>query len=337
MKIRQDQLSDTLRKGVGCAYLVSGNEPLLVMEACDEIRQAARAQGFDEREVFHVEGSFEWRQLLEEANSMSLFSTRRILEIRLNNDKPSDKGAVLEKLVSQPNPDNLILLVCPQLDAAAQRSAWCKAFEQKGIFLPVWPIERNQYAGWLKRRLQIAGLQMDANALQLMAHQTEGNLLAAVQEIEKLKLLGQAQITEDMVQQAIGDSARFDTFGLADACLDGRAADAVRMLNHLQAEGVEPILILAAFTYKIRQLISLQDRGHQTLSDAFSQQRIWPKQQAVLKRALQNLPLSTLHQALKLAKAIDDAVKGSGNNAWLLLNELTVLLSGVKLRTRSQF
>ena len=333
MKIRQDQLQATLAKGLASCYLVAGDEPLLVMEACDEIRAAARAQGIDERELFHAEAGFDWRQLQEEANAMSLFSSRRILEVRIANGKPSDKGNALTDILDHPNPDNLLLIVCPRLDAAAQRSAWFKAAEKSGVFLPVWPIERAQYPGWLKRRIQLAGLQIEPAALAALAHQTEGNLLAAVQEIEKLRLLGTPTITEAIITDAIGDSSRFDAFGLADSCLLGNLAEASRILSHLRAEGTEPLMILGALTRKIRQLLAMHSLNGPQLNEAFKKQNIWPKQQPPYKNALQRLSARQLQSALQKAEATDAAVKGSGDNPWLLLSELTVVLSGVKLPT----
>ena len=333
MKIRQDQLTATLQKGLAPCYLVSGDEPLLVMEACDEIRAAARKAGIEDRELFHAEAGFDWNGLREEANAMSLFASRRILEVRIANGKPSDKGAALTDLSKQPNPDNLLLIICPRMDATAQRSAWFKAVEKAGVFLPVWPIDRNQYPGWLKRRLQIAGLQAEPAAIGALAQQTEGNLLAAVQEIEKLRLLGTQTINEDMINEAIGDSSRYDAFGLADACLLGKQAEASRILAHLKGEGVEPIMILGALTRKIRQLISLSNHSGQQLSEAFKKNNIWPKQQPPFKKALQNLTKHDLHRALQQAESVDNAVKGNGNDAWLLLSELTLLLTSVKLPT----
>lgn len=333
MKIRQDQLSGLLAKGLAPCYLVSGDDPLLVMEACDEIRAAARKAGVEDRELFHAEAGFDWRHLLEEANAMSLFASRRILEVRIGNGKPSDKGAAIQQILDNPNPDNLLLIICPRLDSTIQRSAWFKAVDKAGVFLPIWPIERSQYPGWLKRRLQIAGLQIEPPALAALAHQTEGNLLAAVQEVEKLRLLGTTTISEEMINEAIGDSSRFDAFGLADTCLLGNLAEASRILSHLKGEGVDALMILGALTRKIRQLIAMQDLGGQQLSEAFKAQNIWPKQQPPYKKALQNLRAPQLHAALRKAEKIDAAIKGSGDDPWLLLSELTVLLTGVRLTT----
>lgn len=317
-------------KPVAGAYLISGDEPLLVQEACDLIRAAAREQGFEERQVFHVEANFNWQSVLDEANAMSLFSSRKVLEIRLN-AKPSDKGQALKELTAQPNPDNLILVISPRLDAATQKTAWVKALEQQGVWLPIWPIERNNYLGWLQQRCQKAGLTLERNALDLLAQQTEGNLLAAVQEIEKLSLLKLSNIDLATLEQAIGNSARFDAFGLADACLLGNIADASRMLNGLKAEGTEAIMILGALLRKIHQLFALKSTPSSELATAFKQQGIWPKQQAPFKQALHQLSISDLNQALRKCEQIDHAVKGSGEDPWRLLHELILLLSNKAL------
>lgn len=328
MKIRQDQLTQLLQKGLSNTYLVSGDEPLLSMEACQQIRQAAQQQGFDERQVFHTDASFDWAALADEANAMSLFSSRRILEVRISNGKPSDKGAVLQTIIAAKNPDNILLIICPRLDAASQRAAWVKAAEEQGVFLPIWPIERNQYMGWLKHRVQSSGLQIEPAALAMLAQHTEGNLLAAVQEIEKLKLLGENNITADLLSEAITNNSRFNAFQLADACLLGDIANASHILSQLKAEGVEPIMILGALVRKIRQLISLKSLQPQQLAGAFKQQGIWPKQQPPFQKALQNLNTEQLYATLKKAEAVDLAVKGSGEDSWRLLHELVILLNG---------
>jgi DNA polymerase-3 subunit delta len=331
MKLRQDQLHDHLQKNLASCYVVSGDDPLLVMEACDSIRASARQQGIEERELFHAEAGFDWSGLREEANAMSLFASRRILEVRIANGKPSDKGATLQALAEHPNPDNLLLVVLPRIDAKAQRSSWFQALDKAGVFLPIWPIDRGQYNGWLQRRLHAAGLHAEPAALAALAQQTEGNLLAAVQEIEKLRLLGSTQITEELVAEAIGDSSRFDAFGLADACLEGNLAQSSRMLSHLHSEGVDAIMILGALNRKIRQLIALHGQSGQQLSAAFKQQNVWPRQQGPYKKALQRLSQTQLHDALRLAEKTDNAIKGSGDVPWLLLTELVTCLCGTRL------
>lgn len=326
MKLRPDQLSAHLKKELSNCYLVFGDEPLLHMEVCDQIRGAAQNSGLDDRQVFHAEPGFDWSGLYTEASSMSLFATRRLLEIRLPTGKPSDKGDVLKHLVKDQNPDNLLLIICPRLDSKTQNTSWFKTLEKHGVVIAVWPIEREQYPSWLRNRLQHAGIQADPAAVSMLAQHTDGNLLAAVQEIEKLKMSGISHLTEEQADHITSDHARFDAFGLADACLQGNTADAQRILSHLRTEGNEPLSILGALTHKIRQLMTLHGYQGQALSQAFKHAKVWPRQQGPYKKALSRLALSDLHNTLQIAEQIDIASKGGDGDAWLLLSRLCLAL-----------
>ena len=331
MKLKTEQLAAHLQKGLAPFYLISGDEPLLVEETCHQIRLATKQHGIEERELLHAEAGFDWTELLDETNAMSLFASRRLLEVRIPNGKPSDKGKALLEVVAKPNPDNIVLIVTPRLDAATQKTKWFKALEAAGVFIAIWPIDKNQLPGWLQRRIQAAGMSASQDAVALFAQRIEGNLLAGVQEIEKMRMMGTQQISAELVEEVTADSARYDAFSLADSCLLGNIGDASRILSHLKAEGHEAIMILGALIRKIRQLISLQAYGPQRLTEGFKSQNIWPKQQPPFKSALSRLSQAELFECLQTAEQTDRAIKGDGNDPWLLLSRLTELLTGVRM------
>ncbi len=331
MKLKTEQLGGHLKKQLASIYIVSGDEPLLVQEACDLIRRACKHYGIEERELMHAEAGFDWNELLDQTNAMSLFASRRLIEVRIPNGKPSDKGKALLEVTQNPNPDNVMLIVTPRLDAASQKTKWFKAIEAAGVFIPIWPIDRNQLPGWLQRRIQAAGMSASQDAVALFAQRIEGNLLAGVQEIEKMRMMGSQQISVELIEEATADSARYDAFALADSCLLGNIGDASRILNHLKAEGHEAIMILGALILKIRHLISLQAYGPQRLTEGFKSHNIWLKQQPPFKSALSRLSQADLYRCLQTAEQTDRAIKGDGNNPWLLLNQLTEQLTGVRM------
>jgi DNA polymerase-3 subunit delta len=262
---------------------------------------------------------------------MSLFASRRLIEVRIPNGKPSDKGKALLEVTVNPNPDNVVLIVTPRLDPATQKTKWFKALEAAGVFIAIWPIDRNQLPGWLQRRIQAVGMSASQDAVALFAQRIEGNLLAGVQEIEKMRMMGTQQISVELIEEATADSARYDAFTFADSCLLGNVGDAMRILSHLKAEGHEAIMILGALVRKIRQLISLQAYGPQHLTEGFKSQNIWPKQQPPFKSALARLRQTELFECLQTAEQTDRAIKGDGNDPWLLLSRLTELLTGVRM------
>ncbi len=258
MKLNPDTLTPHLEQRLLPAYLVSGDEPLLTGEAADAIRARARAVGFTEREVHFLERGSDWDDVRASAGNMSLFSSRRVVEIRLPSGKPGTAGnKALVALLERTEPDTLYLILTPRLDRDAQSADWVKAVETHGAWVQVWPIDVDRLVGWLRARSRRLQLDATDEALELLAERTEGNLLAAHQELEKLTLLATAgRITADTILSSVTDSARFDVFQLGEAVLAGDAVRAQRMVAGLRAEGTEPTLVLWALTKAVRDLWS---------------------------------------------------------------------------------
>ena len=205
MRLRPEQLAKHLSHPLLPVYLVAGDEPLQQDELLDTLRQAAREQGFDERQRFSSDTGIDWNSLLNESQSMSLFGGRRILELVLGEKRPDKNGSqILRDILAAPNPDTLLLIRCSRLDRRKDwNSAWVKAVEQLGAVIEVWPVEGNNLRGWLQERLTSRGLRASDDALALLIERSEGNLLAAAQEVDKLALLVEdGQVRPEDVQQA---------------------------------------------------------------------------------------------------------------------------------------
>ena len=340
MKLAPAQLNKHLQGTLAPVYIVSGDDPLLCQEAADAIRAAARQQGYDERQVFSADANFDWGNLLLAGASLSLFAQRRLLELRLPSGKPGDKGAAaLIEYCAKPAEDTLLLISLPKLDGSAQKTKWGKALIEGGQcqFIQIWPVDAQQLPQWINQRLSQAGLSAQRDAVDLIAARVEGNLLAAAQEIEKLKLLAEGnQITVETVQAAVADSARFDVFGLVDAILNGEAGHALRMLEGLRGEGVEPPVILWALARELRLLAGLAQQFSQgvPLDKAFSQARppVWDKRRPLVSKALQRLSAQRWAMLLQDAQRIDAQIKGQAEGSpWTSLARLSLLMAGQRL------
>jgi DNA polymerase-3 subunit delta len=246
MKVYADKLVETLKQKSLRIFIVSGDEPLLVQESCDLVRRGLKAQGFVERDLFYAESGFDWSGLLYSSNSMSLFAEKKLIEVRLPTGKPGDAGGkVLTELVSSLSDDNALLLVLPRADQSTQRTKWFKSVEAVAGFVQVWPIEAKELPRWLENRFRHAGLKVTRDAVRAMAQRTEGNLLASVQEIERLKIVvDEREVNLADVSSGVADSARYDVFKLIAAALAGNINRCVRMTTGLKAEGVEPLFIV---------------------------------------------------------------------------------------------
>lgn len=327
MNLKPQQLPNHLQQGLSAAYLVSGDEFLLAEECCDLIRAHARKQEFSEREVYYPEKNFHWGEVLSSANSLSLFASRKIIELRCKSSKlDEESSAAILSLLEHPNPDTLLLLVTPKVEKTQQNSAWYKAIDKAGITITVWPVERSALPRWIEDRLRQHGLKATPDAIQFMADQLEGNLLAARQEIDKLRLLaGSDPIDLELVTRVICNASRYSVFSLTDRCLEGDLAAAMRTLAGLQAEGINAVPILAQLARELRNLHRIQASIAQGLpaSQAMRNERVFDSRQPIMQKALQRLGLAAIEKLLRKARQVDQATKGmSKDSPSLLLEQL---------------
>jgi DNA polymerase III subunit delta len=319
VKITPDALANHLSGQLLPAYLVSGDEPLLTGEAADAIREAARAAGFTEREVHFIERAGDWDDVRASGANMSLFGARRVVEIRMHTGKPGVAGgAALVALLKVKDPDTLYLILTPRLDRDAQGSEWMRTLEAVGAWVQAWPIDAQRLVGWLTARCRKLGLDATDDALELLAVRTEGNLLAAHQELTKLTLLAAGKrITVEAVLESVADSARYDVFQLGESVLAGEAPRALRMLAGLRAEGTEPTLVLWALAKSMRDVWNAQPGGGRPQG--------WqrPGAAAALAQAQRRAPRLSFRDLARRASRADRMIKGRlAGDAW---DELALL------------
>ena len=241
MRLRaSEQLPAQLARPLLPVYAILGDEPLLVLEAADAVRVAARKQGFAEREVYEAGRSFDWSELAHAGASLSLFGGRKIVELRLPSGKPSAQASdAVVRWCEQPSPEALLLLTMPRPEGGGWWEApWFLALNKVGVIVEVQPVPRSALPAWLSQRLNRQKQSASPEALEYLAERVEGNLLAAHQELQKLALLApEGQLSVDVVRDAVADVARFDTFAAAEALASGESARYIRILDGLRGEG----------------------------------------------------------------------------------------------------
>jgi DNA polymerase-3 subunit delta len=321
VQLKPDQLAAALGRGLASVYLLAGEEPLLVADGADAVRRAARAAGHDERVVHEVERGFDWSVLAGEASSLSLFAQRRLIELRLGSGKLSDEGATaLIDYLAAPPPDVVLLLTAETLDKRARSSPWYAACDRAGVVVYAWPLDAAGLPRWLIGRARDKGLTLDEPAAALLADLTEGNLLAAAQELDKLALLAPpgGVLDRDGVLEAVGDSTRYATRDLADAALGGDARRLTRALAHLQDAGETPILALWQLTQDLQRLVDGNSGGQP------------PRRRELIERARGRRPAAYWQNLLAQAALVDRTNKGVGNGVdpWQALTTLARRMAG---------
>jgi len=334
MQLAAAQLSQHLQKGLRPLYALHGDEPLLIQEAADAIRAAARAQGYTERTVHTVAGAhFDWSEVLAAGGSLSLFADKQIVEIRIPSGKPGKEGSPALQQLAEAAPGNdstLTLVLLPKLDSSIKGStnrppvAWFKALDANGVTLQVEPVERQALPQWIAQRLakqgqRVVGGEEGQRTLQFFADRVEGNLLAAHQEIQKLALLyPDGELDFEQVEGAVLNVARYDVFKLSEAVLAGQAERVQRMLDGLKAEGETPVLVHYTLSEDIRALKRVKDAmaAGRPLPLALREQRVWGLKERLYERVLPRLTSTTLDNLLHSAHLVDGIVKGLKAPDW---------------------
>lgn len=334
MRLKLDQLGAALQKTLAPVYLVSGDEPLQVGEAADDIRLAAKQAGYTTREVIAIDNGSEWHRLTAEAESLSIFSEKKLIDLRLSSAKPGTEGGKTLTAYCQHLPeDTLLLITASKLESAAQKAQWFQALDNVGVVVQIWPLQGQELLQWLQRRAERKGMRLETDAVKSLAARIEGNLLAAAQEIEKLYILhGQTRITKVMVEDDVADSARFDVFKLMDALLAGKLNRAVKILSGLKSEGIAAPVVLWAVSREARALLhikaELKQGGHQDA--VFKKYQIWDKRKQAIQEALARLKSADLQAILRLSATADQQIKGQlTGDGWEGLFEICLLFSKI--------
>lgn len=340
MRLRPHELGQRLKQGLLPVYLLTGDEPLQLGEAADLIRSEAKAKGFVDRTIIEADQRFDWNELEQEANSLSLFAQQRIIDLRLPSGKPGTTGSrALVEYAERPPEDTILLLSLPKLERSQSNSKWFKALDKLGAIIQIWPIDGQRLAPWIEQRMRNSGLIPEPGVVTMLSERIEGNLLAASQEIEKLLLLyGPGIISIEQLSTAVSDSARYDVFNLVDSALQGKAAYCARILNGLRGEGTPAPVVLWALTREIRLLAELayETSKGKTPQQAISARReIWEKRKQLVSSGLQRLTINSLRGLLVLCGRADRAIKGrEKSDPWQLMQEITSRLAGKAIIAR---
>ncbi|MGH8715923.1 MAG: DNA polymerase III subunit delta [Burkholderiales bacterium] len=321
MRLEAEQLKQHLQRALKSLYTVHGDEPLLALEAADLIRAAAKQSGFVEREIFTADAGFDWQRLTMSSRSLSLFASKKLIDLRIPSGKPGNEGAqAIQDFCSAVGPELMGLVLLPKVDRQSLSSKWFGALVSQGVAVSAKAVERAQLPQWIAGRLAAQSQSADADTLQFIADRVEGNLLAAYQEVQKLALLfAPGKLGFEQVKEAVLEVARYDVFKLSEAMLMADAVRVARILEGLRGEGVAPPLILWAVSEDIRALLKIVNGLEQgkALQQLFREVRVWGARQELMQRVAKRSRKSMLEDALLQAARLDRMIKGlASGNIW---------------------
>ncbi|MGN6704635.1 MAG: DNA polymerase III subunit delta [Rhodanobacter sp.] len=327
MPLNPNQWSKALAADrLDAAYLLAGEE-LLVLEAADALRAQARRLGYTEREVLEVGQHFDWDDVARAGASMSLFASRRLIDLRLPTGRPGVEGAkAITAFCANPPPD-VTLLVTAMEWSSKHDGAWSRKLDADHSMVVFNAPRPHEWNAWIGARLASRGLSASADAVALLAERVEGNLLAAAQEVDKLVVLhGEGRIDAAEMESLVADSARYDVFKLTDAAFAGDGARALRVLAGLRSEGDE---LIALMGWMVNQLqLALRLANAQNFAAQAKAERLWQSREQMFRQALRRAPREHWLQCLARAARIDRMAKGrEQGDPWLEAERLVAAIA----------
>lgn len=331
MKVYPEKLPAELERGLAPVYLIAGPERLLVEEACDAVRHAARKREVSERINLVADGGFNWDELERATESGSLFASRRLIEVRVPKGNPGKEGGAAVRGWLARGGDDVLLLIFDQWKLKQESSVWFKAVNQAGVYVPAWQVKPSRLPAWIAQRLKNRGMTADLQVCRFLAGRLEGNLLAAAQEVDRMALLfGAGRLDMDQAASAVFDSARFDSFRLVELVLTGQAGTALRCIRGLRESAAPPPGILWALSSEISVLAAFQQLCREmSAASAFAKLQVWTARQAAISAAAERLQPGQVDEFLCRLARLDLLAKGRARgDFWIELELACVDLAG---------
>lgn len=293
-------------------YLLAGEEPLLLQEAGDALRQRARALGFAEREVLDVDVKFDWNQLARSSASLSLFSTRRLIELRVPTGLVGKDGSAAIIEWCKASAADTVLLISAAQWGKKHEGAWVREVERTGVYVSIKSLRVDELPAWIRARMRSKGFNPDDDAVALLASRAEGNLLAIAQEIDKLSMLREGgRVAASELEALDADNALYDVFKLTDAAFGGDSQRALRVFAGLRAEGEDVVPMLGWLLSQLEVALRLAS-ADDFATAARAEYNFWPAKQRLFAGALKRAGRGPSHweQCVAWCARIDRMAKG---------------------------
>ena len=333
MNIKPEQLQNSLSNQLASTYFAFGAEILLVEQSLSMIKGIARENGFKERFRFDIDGNFSWDSIISLISSPSLFTEKRIIECRLTTGKIGVKGSKALTEILETLPDDILLIISSgKLEMAQQKSKWFKTLDKKGIIIQHWEVQSNQLVGWITRNMSQLGLDSNIEVANAIAYCTEGNLLASMQEIQKLKIAypdGKINLREYLNQ--IDQQSQYSVFGMIDSALQGDTDKVNKVFNSLVDDSTPPVILVSSLYREIKNLVnmSIELKTNQTIESILNNHRVWQKRKPLISNALKKHSYQKLQKLLLRLGRIDRSLKGMDNlDVYDELQNVVIALSG---------
>jgi DNA polymerase-3 subunit delta len=309
-------------------YLLLGDEPWWIETCRAQIKALACSKGFQSGASWLHDANFDWNEILQNWQSLSLFSDKEIVELHLEKLTLGAAGAKALKSIAQADhPDRILIITGPKATQDALKTQWFKALDRLGLYIPCMTPENEHFQRWLEERMHWHQVHLEPQAKAQMLHCFEGQLSAADQALEQFAIEhGSKPLKVEDIEPWSTQQAKFTVYQFADALLMGQATRIMHTLTQLQLEETPYPVLLWSLLQELEKIHRIQSQPSQ-LSETWKVLRIWPQRQSLYLQASQRLSHALVQQALHHGHQLERQLKQYGKSDPMKLTHLSLLLS----------
>ena len=292
--------------------LVAGPETLLIDRAVDRVVRAAR-ESSDDLEVVRLFGAtYTGGELMLQA-SPSLFGGDKLILVRDLDEAGDELVADLETYLAAPDPDVALVVTHKGGQRGKRVLDALKKAGAEVLAAPALKSERDK-TDFVLREFSTAGRTARPDAVHALVEAVGRDLRELASACQQLISDTHGVIDLDLVTTYHAGKVEATGFRVADAAVAGNTGEALRLLRHAFAVGVDPVPIVAVLASQLRQLVKVEAAGRGRSADVARQVGLAPWQVEKAWRALNGWDSEGLGRSIQAVAAADFEVKGGGRD-----------------------
>lgn len=313
-----DDFFQSLQRGdIARVYLFQGEEEHIKASALSLLRKRLLPEGLEALNE-SVLTNPQAGDIIAAAETLPMMADRRLVIVRdsslLSSGKAANEAedtARLSAYLDTPPESTCIVFYCRETPDGRKKLS--QALAKKAAVVKFDRLDDAQLARWMRQQARSLGKTLSADTAALLAFTAGRDLLVLSQELSKLAgySAGRDEITRQDVEAVVTPSLECTVFQLVDALVEGKEADAFRLLGIMLDNGEARIGILAMMARQYRNLLHLKLMRDANVPEAEAQKRLGvpPFAMRRLYAQIKGADASALRARLDLCVDSDYAIK----------------------------
>jgi DNA polymerase-3 subunit delta len=302
----------TLQRTVPPLVLITGPESILAERALASVVSELRVTAPDLEVVRLQAATYEAGSLGVHA-SPSLFGGEKAMVVLDLDEAPDELQTDLLAFLAAPEPDITLVVTHKSGQRGKKVLDTLKKGGARVVEAPAIKSDRDK-SDFAMHEFRAAKRRASPEAVRALIEAVGKDLRELAAACQQLISDTTGVIDEVLVEKYHGGKVEATGFRVADAAIAGNSGEALRLLRHAIATGVDPVPIVAVLAQQLRQLVRVGFAGRGRAADVARDLGMAPWQVDKARRALSGWDSEALARSIQAVAAADFEVKGGGRD-----------------------